>query len=91
MYEGHHRTLRRHADGDCSFANGSLAGRLVEHAPPGEALELPCVPAGTLGHLRALSQALHQELKPYGLRVQALCPGVVATKTEPGPWGSGLA
>lgn len=35
---------------------------------------------GTLAHLLALSQALHEELKPYGLRVQVLCPGVVATE-----------
>jgi uncharacterized protein len=33
-----------------------------------------------LAHLVALSQALHEELKSYGLRVQALCPGVVATE-----------
>src|SRR6185295_13616839 len=35
---------------------------------------------GTLAHLVALSQALHEELKSHGLRVQALCPGVVATE-----------
>jgi short-subunit dehydrogenase len=28
----------------------------------------------------ALSQALHEELKSQGLRVQVLCPGVVATE-----------
>ena len=36
--------------------------------------------AGTLAHVVALSQALHEELKSHGLRVQALCPGVVATE-----------
>jgi len=36
--------------------------------------------AGTLAHIVALSQALHEELKPLGIRVQALCPGVVATE-----------
>jgi short-subunit dehydrogenase len=36
--------------------------------------------AGTLAGSVALSQALHEELKEYGLRVQALCPGVVATE-----------
>jgi uncharacterized protein len=35
---------------------------------------------GTLAHIVALSQALHEELKVKGLRVQALCPGVVATE-----------
>jgi short-subunit dehydrogenase len=34
----------------------------------------------TLAHVVALSQALHEELKSHGLRVQALCPGVVATE-----------
>jgi short-subunit dehydrogenase len=35
---------------------------------------------GTLAHIVALSQALHEELKSHGVRVQALCPGVVATE-----------
>lgn len=35
---------------------------------------------GTLAHIVALSQALHEELKAHGVRVQALCPGVVATE-----------
>jgi short-subunit dehydrogenase len=34
----------------------------------------------TLAHVVALSQALHEELKSHGVRVQALCPGVVATE-----------
>lgn len=34
----------------------------------------------TLAHSVALSQALHEELKSHGVRVQALCPGVVATE-----------
>jgi short-subunit dehydrogenase len=36
--------------------------------------------AATLAHIVALSQLLHEELKPHGLRVQALCPGIVATE-----------
>lgn len=36
--------------------------------------------AATLAHIVALSQTLHEELKAHGLRVQALCPGVVATE-----------
>ena len=35
---------------------------------------------GTLAHIVALSQALHEELKSQGLRIQVLCPGVVATE-----------
>ena len=35
---------------------------------------------GTLAHLVALSQQLHQELSPQGVQVQVLCPGVVATE-----------
>jgi hypothetical protein len=34
----------------------------------------------TLAQIVALSQVLHEELKPNGVRVQALCPGVVATE-----------
>ena len=34
----------------------------------------------TLAHIVALSQVLHEELKSKGLRIQALCPGVVATE-----------
>ena len=34
----------------------------------------------TLAHLVALSQSLHQELKAQGLRIQVLCPGIVATE-----------
>ena len=35
---------------------------------------------GTLAHLVALSQALHQELHAQGIRIQVLCPGIVATE-----------
>lgn len=34
----------------------------------------------TLAHLLSLSLALHEELSPAGLRIQALCPGIVATE-----------
>lgn len=36
--------------------------------------------AGTLAHIVTLSQILHEELKQRGVRVQVLCPGVVATE-----------
>jgi uncharacterized protein len=35
---------------------------------------------GTLAYLVAWSQALHEELEPHGVRVQVVCPGVVATE-----------
>ena len=35
---------------------------------------------GTLAHLVAMTQALHEELKSEGLKVQVVCPGVVATE-----------
>ncbi len=36
--------------------------------------------AASLAHIVAFSQALHEELKDKGLKVQALCPGIVATE-----------
>ncbi len=48
---------------------------LSRAAAPGRAVYV-----GTLAHLVALSQALHEELKSQGLRIQALCPGIVATE-----------
>jgi short-subunit dehydrogenase len=36
--------------------------------------------AGTLANSVAFSQVLHEEVKDQGLRVQVLCPGVVATE-----------
>ena len=36
--------------------------------------------AGTLANSVAFSQVLHEEVKAQGLRVQVLCPGVVATE-----------
>lgn len=35
---------------------------------------------GTLAYLVSLSQALHEELSPQGIKIQALCPGIVATE-----------
>ena len=34
----------------------------------------------TLAHLVALSEALHEELNSLGVRIQVLCPGIVATE-----------
>jgi short-subunit dehydrogenase len=60
----------------------NVSGMLAFSGPaPLEQLPLRrAVYTGTLAHIVALSQALHEELKSQGLRVQALCPGVVATE-----------
>jgi short-subunit dehydrogenase len=60
----------------------NVAGMLAFSGPiPTEKLPLRrAVYTGTLAHLVALSQALHEELKSQGLRIQVLCPGVVATE-----------
>ena len=60
----------------------NVSGMLAFSGPASPEL-LPlrrAVYTGTLAHIVALSQALHEELKAHGLRVQALCPGVVATE-----------
>ncbi|HEV2654136.1 MAG TPA: SDR family NAD(P)-dependent oxidoreductase [Ktedonobacteraceae bacterium] len=36
--------------------------------------------AGTLAHIVAMSETLHAELKDMGIKVQVVCPGVVATE-----------
>ena len=60
----------------------NVSGMLAFSGPaPIEQLPLRrAVYTGTLAHTVAMSQALHEELKSQGLRVQALCPGVVATE-----------
>jgi len=60
----------------------NVSGMLAFSGPaPIEKLPLRrAVYTGTLAHIVALSQALHEELKSQGLRIQALCPGVVATE-----------
>jgi uncharacterized protein len=60
----------------------NVSGMLAFSGPaPIESLPLRrAVYTGTLAHLVALSQVLHQELKSHGVRVQVLCPGVVATE-----------
>jgi short-subunit dehydrogenase len=60
----------------------NVAGMLAFSGPaPLERLPLRrAVYTAALAHIVALSQALHEELKAQGVRVQALCPGVVATE-----------
>ncbi len=80
-------TLLAHAAAPGMVARGkgviiNVAGMLGFSGPmPSDKLPLRrAVYTGTLAHIIALSQALHEELKPAGLQVQVLCPGVVATE-----------
>ncbi len=59
----------------------TVAGMLAFSGPAPQAM-LPhrAVYAGTLAHLVAMTQVLHGELSPEGLRIQVVCPGVVATE-----------
>lgn len=59
----------------------NVAGMIAFSGPAPQAhLPRRAVYAGTLAHLIAMTQVLHEELKPQGLRLQVLCPGVVATE-----------
>lgn len=59
----------------------NVAGMIAFGAPStGPHAAGRAVYGGTLAYLVALSQALHAELAPRGLQIQALCPGLVATE-----------
>jgi uncharacterized protein len=60
----------------------NVSGMLAFSGPASlEAVPLRrAVYTATLAHIVALSQVLHEELRPDGVRVQALCPGIVATE-----------
>ena len=68
------------ARGEGTIVN--VSGMLAFSGPvPMDKLPLHrAVYTGTLAHLVALSQAMHEELQSRGVRVQVLCPGVVATE-----------
>jgi short-subunit dehydrogenase len=56
---------------------------MIAFSGPVPRAQLPlgrAVYAGALACLVAMTQALHEELTPQGLKVQVLCPGVVATE-----------
>lgn len=56
---------------------------MLAFSGPASLEQLPlrrAVYTGALAYTLALSQAMHEELKSQGLRVQVLCPGVVATE-----------
>jgi short-subunit dehydrogenase len=60
----------------------NVAG-MIAFSGPAPLAQLPLrrtVYAGALAYLVTMTQALHEELKPDGLKVQVLCPGVVATE-----------
>ena len=80
-------TMLAHAAAPGMVARGegtiiNVSGMLAFSGPaPIEKLPLRrAVYTGALAHIVALSQALHEELKSRGVRIQALCPGVVATE-----------
>jgi short-subunit dehydrogenase len=59
----------------------NVSGMIAFSGPaPQDRLPRRAVYAGTLAHLVAMTQVLHEELKHDGLRVQVVCPGVVATE-----------
>lgn len=71
------RGMVARGDGTIINVSGMLAfgGTAPLGKAPGRAVYV-----GTLAHIVALSQALHEELNSRGLRIQALCPGIVATE-----------
>jgi uncharacterized protein len=59
----------------------NVAGMIAFSGPAGpEQFPRRAIYAGTLAHLLAWTQQLHAELAPNGIRVQVVCPGVVATE-----------
>jgi len=59
----------------------NVAG-MIAFSGPAPAAQMPrrAVYAGTLAHIVAMSQTLSAELEGTGVRVQVVCPGVVATE-----------
>jgi short-subunit dehydrogenase len=53
----------------------AFAGPAPQTHVPGRA-----VYTGSLAFLVAMTQTLHEELQPQGLRIQVVCPGIVATE-----------
>ena len=55
-------------------------GGMIAFSGPVPNAQGRAVYAGTLAHLVAMTQVLHEELKSEGLKVQVVCPGIVATE-----------
>ena len=62
----------------------NVAGMLAFAGPASLAKVPPpfqrAIYTASLSNLVALSQVLHEELKPRGIHVRVLCPGIVATE-----------
>ncbi|PWR17414.1 short-chain dehydrogenase [Micromonospora sicca] len=59
----------------------NVAGMIAFSGPaPSSVMPRRAVYAGTLAHLVAMSQTLSAELEGTGVKVQVVCPGVVATE-----------
>ncbi|MEW1690579.1 SDR family NAD(P)-dependent oxidoreductase [Streptomyces sp. NPDC091265] len=59
----------------------NVAGMIAFSGPaPHSQMPRRAVYAGTLAHLVAMSQALSAELEGTGVKVQVVCPGIVATE-----------
>lgn len=58
----------------------NVSGMIAFSGPAPQSPPARVVYAGTLANLVAMSQILHEELKSDGLRIQVVCPGVVATE-----------
>jgi len=76
--------LRAAVPGMVTRGHGTIinVSGMIAFSGPAPQAQLPrrAVYAGTLAHLVAMTQVLHEELKSEGLRIQVLCPGVVATE-----------
>jgi uncharacterized protein len=76
--------VRAAAPGMLARSQGTIinVSGMIAFSGPAPQAQLPrrAVYAGTLAHIVAMTQVLHEELSPAGLRIQVLCPGVVATE-----------
>lgn len=57
----------------------NVAG-MIAFSGPAPRAQGRAVYAGTLAHLVTMTQALHEELESEGVKVQVVCPGIVATE-----------
>jgi len=57
----------------------NVAG-MIAFSGPAPGAQGRAVYAGTLAHLVTMTQVLHEELKSEGVKVQVVCPGIVATE-----------
>jgi uncharacterized protein len=76
--------IRAAVPGMLSRGEGTIVNvsGMIAFSGPAPQAQLPrrAVYAGTLAYLVTMTQVLHEELAPDGLRLQVVCPGVVATE-----------